>query len=900
MLEGDAQMITDLEDKIYNIVHSDNYEEFIFDFLKLYDIPNSTIGKLKKGTNNLTKNKGEIHLKNKLYFKETKEDVFSAYVLLEKLINEMASKPRYMFITDYQTVLAKDMKTGDTLDISFMDLPKHFDFFLAWNNIEKVDFDKENGADLKAAERFARIYDELVRENGDAQGSALNLFLIRLLFCLFAEDTKIFEKKKMFTNDIKTLSKEDGSDLNQLIKQIFGVLDKKEKKPNQPSFLYKYPYVNGKLFSLPHEDLVFNKRIRDLIIKAGERLNWANVNPDILGSMIQTVATSATRSHLGMHYTSVPNIMKVINPLFLEDLKGEFYSIVESENKNGIKIKKLQSLLTRISKIKFFDPACGSGNFLIITYKEMRRFEIDIYSKINELQVDKQGELFYFPSITLGQFYGIEIDDFAHDVAMLSLWIADHQMNLELNDKIPNNKRSTLPLQKVGDIRCANALRIDWNEVCPHGENDEVYVFGNPPYLGSDKTSPEQKKDVAKIFDGIKGFKKLDYISCWFLLGAKYIKGTHAKCAFVSTNSITQGSQVAPLWSTIFKNEICINYAYTSFKWSNNAKDKAKVIVVIIGISNNSGELKKRLITGNKIRIVDNISPYLTSGENFIIQKEDNPLFIQHELIVGCRPNDGGGLIFTKEEYFDAIEEYPDIRCCFRKFMGGREFTNSTYKYCLWMNHEMYQNYRMNSIINDRVTKVKRDREKKGHFELAKKPYSFQNNRNCDKIGFFIPQASSGNRRYIPMGMIDEDIIISDPNFIIYSPEICLIGFLMSRMHMVWVNISAGKFKNDYRYSVELAYNTFPIPVVSNRNKNEIEEAVMDIFDIRDEEGGTLADLYGSPLAERNPKPMNKRLQLAHEHLDRVVEKAYRSKSFENDEDRLECLLSMYQERVNE
>ncbi|MTP74036.1 N-6 DNA methylase [Turicibacter sanguinis] len=892
-------MLIELEDKIVDLVQSSNYDGFIFNFLRLYDIPNATIGKLQKGTNNLSKNIGEIHLKNKLYFKETTDDVFSAYVFVEAVVDELTNKPRYLFVTDYQRVLVKDTKTGDTLDIPFTDLPKHFDFFLAWNNIEKVDFDKENPADIKAAERFARIYDELVKENQNITITSLNLFLIRLLFCLFAEDTGIFEQDKMFTNDIKILTKIDGSDLNQIIRQIFDVLDKPQKTPNQPSFLNKYPYVNGHLFSQPHEDLVFNKRIRRLIIEAGELLNWSKVNPDILGSMLQTVATSSTRSHLGMHYTSVPNIMKVINPLFLDELKSEFSAIVTAEIAEKTKIKKLEDLLNRIRKIKFLDPACGSGNFLIITYKEMRRLEMNIYEKILEIGGNST-EIFYVPVILLSQFYGIEIDDFAHDVAMLSLWIADHQMNVELRAKFPNAVRPTLPLQKVGDIRCANALQIDWNEVCPHDSHDEVYVFGNPPYLGSDKQNSEQKNDVEKIFQGVRDFKKLDYIACWFLLGGKYINESNARCAFVSTNSITQGSQVAPLWKTMFENDISIDFAYTSFKWDNNARDNAKVIVVIIGISANKKSPKKQLIIGDKIRIVDNISPYLTASGNFIIEKANSPLFIQNELIVGCRPNDGGGLIFTKEEYQDAIQKYPEIRYCFRKFIGGKEFTNNTYRYCLWMSFEDYKKHELNPIINERIIKVQRNREEKKLLELAKRPYSFQNDRNCDEVGFFIPQASSGYRKYIPMGMINAEDIISDPNFIIYSPKLWLVGLLMSRMHMVWVNISAGKLKNDYRYSVELVYNTFPIPEVSARRKSEIEEAVMNLFDIRDEEGGTLAELYGAPFAEKNPKPMNERLQLAHEHLDRVVEKAYRSKPFENDEERLEVLLSMYQEMVSE
>ncbi len=909
-------MLIELEDKIVELVQSSNYDEFIFNFLKLYNIPNSTIGKLRKGTNNLSKNAGEIHLKNKLYFKETTGDIFSAYVFVENIVNDIVSKPRYLFITDYKTILAKDTKTGDTLDIMFTDLPQNFDFFLAWNNIEKVDFDKENPADIKAAERFARIYDELVKENQDATTSGLNLFLIRLLFCLFAEDTGIFEKAKMFTNDIKTLSKEDGSDLNKIIRQIFEVLDKKEKTLGQPSFLNKYPYVNGRLFSKPHEDLRFSKKIRKLMIDAGELLNWAKVNPDILGSMIQTVATNSTRSHLGMHYTSVSNIMKVINPLFLEDLKGEFYNIATSEIKDDLKIKKLEELLARIGRIKFFDPACGSGNFLIITYKEMRRFEMNIYEKILELKGNSYSALFYMPYINLSQFYGIEIDDFAHDVAMLSLWIADHQMNMELNDKIPNNMRSTLPLQKVGDVRCANALRVDWNEVCPHETNEEVYIFGNPPYVGAKIQDKNQKSDMSNILSGIKDYKQLDYICAWFYLGAVYSKNTNTKMAFVSTNSITQGEQVSILWDEIFKNEMKISFAYQSFKWGNSAKNNAAVTVVIIGLSSNINSNIRPAIYGVEGRKeVKEITPYLTGGKSVIVRKQSTSISNLPKILFGSMPNDGGYLLMSDSEFSDTINENPLIISYIKRALGAEEFLRGVKRYCFWIEDEELSDAEKFFEITQRIEKVKEYRlssKREATRKLAERSYSFGERRyqkkekseftssTTETLSIIIPCHSSENRIYVPMGMFGEDTIVLNSAMAIYDTPIWLFGILQSRLHMTWLRVIGGRLKTDYRYSAGMVYNTFPVPKIPNRLKNEIEEAVMDILDIRDEEGGTLAELYGSPLAEKNPKPMNKRLQLAHECLDKIVEKAYRSKPFENDEERLELLLSMYQEIVNE
>ena len=529
--------ITEIEDRITDIINQDNLDEFIYDFLSVYDFPKATITKLRKGTNNLAKEPGEVFLKNRLYYKQVDGDLMQSFVDVKEKVNQLGSKPRYIMVTDFKNVLAEDTKIGDTLDVEFERLPQKFEFFLAWNGIEKADFDKENPADIRAAERFAKLYDVVVKDNPKATRHGLNLFLIRVLFCLFAEDTDIFEKN-LFTNRLKELTKPDGSDLDSFISDLFSVLDveKSQRAAETPSWLSDFPYVDGDLFKDPHEHLKFTEHSRKLIIDAGEKLEWDQINPDILGSMIQAVASEDSRSHLGMHYTSVPNIMKVIKPLFLDELRQAFEDAKGSE-------KKLNQLYDRIGKIKFMDPACGSGNFLIITYKELRQLEIDILKELNRMG----SATMYVPSVTLDQFYGIEIDDFACDVTRLSLWIAEHQMNKQLHKEIADAIRPTLPLQHAGAIVCGDALQVDWNKVLPHQSDEEIYLMGNPPYLGG-KAQPLSYKETTKPIIGyIKGWKNMDYISCWFILGARYIHGTRAKLSFVSTNSICEGEQVAML-----------------------------------------------------------------------------------------------------------------------------------------------------------------------------------------------------------------------------------------------------------------------------------------------------------------------------------------------------------------
>lgn len=879
--------ITEYEDKIQEIIDKNDHDSFITDFLSVYEkIPRSTITKLRKGIGrvNLSKEPGEVYLKNKLYYKETDQPLMQVYADLERKVSDLGSKPRYIFVTDFKDILAKDTKTDDSLSIKFGDLPQYFEFFLAWNGIEKVDFDKENPADVRAAERFAKLYDIITRDNPTATAHGLNLFLIRLLFCLFAEDTGMF-KRDEFTNDIMAYTKADGSDLDDFIKKLFENLDvhEEQRDASLPSWVKKYPYVDGDLFIEPHESLKFTTESRTKIIDAGKKLDWASINPDILGSMLQAVASEDKRSHLGMHYTSVPNIMKVIKPLFLDDLREEF------ENARG-NVDRLNELYARIGKIKFMDPACGSGNFLIITYKELRQLEIDILKELNNMGTSTM----YVPSVTLDQFYGIEIEDFACDVTRLSLWIAEHQMNVKLHQEIKDAVRPTLPLKKAGDIICGNALRLDWGKILPHEEKDEVYLFGNPPYLGARRQSSYQKEDLSVVFNNITNkYKSLDYISGWFIKGEEYIEGSCSRFAFVTTNSICQGEQVSILWPEIFSRSGEIIFAYQSFKWGNNAKNNAGVMVAIIGVADSRYYLKNKTLFANRMQIkVKNISPYLTEGQNFSVKRCSKSISDLPSISFGSMPNDGGNLVFSKKEAEDLDS---DTKRFLRKYIGSKEFIDSTYRYCLWLKDADADDYSENKVIEKILNNVKEYRlksKRKATNELARNPelFGFISYKE-GKTAIIIPRVSSENRIYAPMGIVDSNTIISDSAMAIYDAPLWLLGLLESRMHMAWLKAVGGRLKEDYRYSAALVYNTFPVPELSTRRKNEIENLVLNILDIREEEGGTLAELYGSPLAEKNPKPMNAKLLEAHQELDRVVDRAYKPSGFKDDAERLSLLL---------
>ncbi len=908
--------ITEIENGIKILITHLEEKEFITEFLSFYDIPKTSITRAK-----IKFDKGEpFVIKNKVYYTEIKGDVVATIDTIEYEIESQKAKPRYIIANNYTEIAAIDIQTRATLNIPLEELPSKADFFLAWNGIEKSDYQSEHPADRKAAERFAKLYYVLEKDNPSLDEHTFNLFLIRILFLLFAEDTGIMTKG-IFTNTIKMRTAEDGSNFNDVIKDLFEILNVNElKRSGKPEWLKEFRYVNGKLFSEPHVAITFTKKSRKLLIEAGELLNWNEINPDILGSMIQTIASSKKRKVSGMHYTSVPNIMKVIKPLFLDELYKIYEDLhcqyEENSDKNITKktyktnnkkiVDSLSKLLERISKIKFLDPACGSGNFLIITYKEIRRLEIKILLLMDKIQHSVSMTL---TSIHLRNYNGIEVDDFAHEIAKLSLWIAEHQMNEEMANALPGYISALLPLKDSGNIVKGNALRIDWNEVMQQNENEEIFIFGNPPYIGAANRNDSQKNDMTFVFQSTKvPFSKLDYITAWFYKAIEFMKIRRSSFAFVSTNSIVQGEQVSLIWPYLFEFGQ-ISFAYPSFKWSNSAKSNAGVIVIIIGFEYKDETKRKSIyFSDGTVKKVDNITPYLVEGENVIVYKAKNPINAFPKMVKGSSPTDDGGLIFSEAEYQEAIELYPSLKSILKKYQGSREYINDINRYVMWLSDTEFNTFRNNPIISKRLEHVRLFRlNKKGSIlKKADTPWEFvssgerksalKRNRNMKQI--LVPRVSSENRYYVPMGYVDTDTVISDSAMAIYDAPLWLLGLLQSRMHMVWLRSIGGKLKNDYRYSSGLVYNTFPIQNLSTQRKNEITRVILEILDLREYLGGTLANLYSE-------KTMPKLLRQKHEELDGIVERAYQQRPFNNDEERLETMLKLYEkvtkgDKINE
>ncbi len=870
--------IAEIEKNLEKLVRNLSNEEFIFDLLLAYGTPRSTVNLLKKGRHNLSKQDGQIILKKKLFFQEVDgHDLHETIDNLSNDVSTMRHSPRFIIVTDYSILLAVDTKTREQLDIEIKSFAKHCDFFLPWAGMEKHSHTSENPADRKAAEKMAKLYDGILADNNisdEKKTHDLNVFLARLLFCFFAEDTNIFENK-LFTNSVDSHTKNDGSDFGSYLDTIFTVLNsEEEKRSNYPQYLRKFPYVNGGLFAKRHWIPKFTARSRKITIECGE-LDWSKINPDIFGSMIQAVVHPGERKSLGMHYTSVPNIMKVIEPLFLNDLKDEF-------DRNKGNTNKLQELLNRLSRIKLFDPACGSGNFLIITYKELRRLEMAIIKDL---------ETFAFPNISLSQFYGIEIDDFAHEIAKLSLYLAEHQMNVEFQQEF-GKVSPTLPLKTGGHIICANATRMNWVDVCRKKVGDEIYIMGNPPYLGSRNQDKNQKEDMHSVFK--KDYKSLDYIACWFALGAKYIEGTNATLAFVSTNSISQGEQVSLLWPLILKGKLEIFFAHRSFKWSNNAKKNAGVTVVIIGIQNISKGIKK-IFKDTIYSKVENINPYLTAGKNIIVYSRSEPLSNFPEMNFGNMPADGGYLLFSEEEKNNFIKKDSNSQHWFKKLISADEFLNGNDRWCLWLKGIKNSELEKMPLVKERIDQTREVRKKSSRPQLAQIPHLFaQITQPENKDFILIPRHSSENRVYIPMGFFNAENISHDSCLIIADAKPYLFGVLTSKMHMTWVRAVAGQLETRIRYSKDVAYNTFPIRNLTTKQKENIDSHVYNILAEREKHSEkTMAEMYDS-------NKMPEGLREAHNQLDLAVERCYRSKPFTNDEERLEYLFKLYEQMIAE
>ena len=818
--------------------------------------------------------------------------------------------PKIVAVSNGKSIIAYDMREKDTYENTLERLHCDFAFFYPLMDVERVHYVDENPADVKAAEKLAKLHDELRAYNdfdSDSDLHDLNIFITRLLFCFFAEDTGIFEEG-LFTSSIIRYTKEDGSDLADYLDESFNVMDLAHRRRDTLSMVKQFPYVNGGLFSKHIQIPRMGAKARRIIIECGE-LNWKDINPDIFGSMIQAVVNPEVRATQGMHYTSVPNIMKVINPLFLDELRGEYNKMKERFDKveqlwnlRGIKqkeynaecktiIRDSNNLLKRMSAMKFFDPACGSGNFLIITYKSLRWLEMDILKLQKQCQ-GEGGQMFVDNSvIRLDQFYGIELLDFPHEVAMLSLWLAEHQMNTKLNEEFGVNTKA-LPLKNITQIVCGNACRLDWNVVCPHTKDEEVFVFGNPPYLGSRRQDSGQKKDMELVFK--EDYGELDYIACWFMLGARYINSSKAKYAFVSTNSICQGLQVALLWKRIINNDVNINFAYKSFKWTNNAKYNAGVTCVIVGVCCDAKQ-KRYIYDKEQFREVTNISPLLMDGPTIFVSTQIRPLNKNvPQMNFGNMPADGGQLILTDEEkgYLVSQDERLSDYCL--PLIGADDFINGRRRWCIWLYDKDKDVYMQIPEIKRRVNNVVEIRKKSSRPNLAEIPHLFaQITQPLGNNLIVVPSTSSENRKYIPIGYVDKNNIVANSCMVIGTNDMSLFGILTSAMHMVWVKTVGGRLKTDYRYSAQLCYNTFPFPKISAAKKKEIADAAEDILVTREfHVGKTLAELY-------DPEKMPQDLLEAHEKLDDIVESCYPGYPFANDEARLECLFRMYEKMTS-
>ena len=879
--------------------------EFIYDLLRIFaGYGDGQVRRTKEGPGNLAKDGETVLIKNLVAFRPSAintpdGDCSAMYDIINAMRDDARiakHSPRLYITSNGVHVVAYDPKENDWYENTVALLWKDFEFLTPLAGIEKIQFTEEAEADVKSAELMAKLFDDIRRYNNirDPQTvHALNVFMSRLLFCFFAEDTGLFPQENLFTNTLKTHTKEDGSDLVEFIDRAFLAMSTNDPavRATLPKLYEAFPYVNGGLFRDHYPIPVLSRRARTLIINCGD-YNWREINPDIFGSMIQAVVTPEQRAGLGMHYTSVPNIEKVIRPLFLDALEEEFdAACAEARDKMTKKVNpdrasyRLRNLLTRLSKIKFFDPACGSGNFLIITYKRLRELEIRIWQSLRDIT---GVAILPFPNITLTQFYGIELDEYACDTATLSLWLAEHQMNVKFQEEL-YVLPETLPLKPSGHIVCDNACRLDWDTVCPHSAEDEVYIMGNPPYLGSSMQDESQKKDLELVCGHFKNYKNLDYIASWFYKGAKYISGCNAKCAFVSTNSICQGDSVSLLWPNIFAKNVEIDFAYQSFKWSNNAKAKAAVIVVIIGLAN-KGNQKKKLISSSSGLICDHINGYLLAAPEIIIERRKAPISDLPKMVFGNKPTDGGNLILTPDERDKIVDEYPEAEKFIRFYQGSDSFINGEKRYCLWIREDEREEAESFPPLKRRIEAVAVFRSKSiadSTVEAAEYPHMFRQRAHQEGIALLVPSTSSERRKYIPIGFINSDTIASNSTQVVYGATLLTFAMLANRMHTIWLSAVGGKLKNDYRYS-NLVYDAFPFPKLTTVEREELERLAQNILNIRDENFDmTLGEMY-------NPETMPEELCEAHHQLDLAVERIYRPEPFTSDEERLEHLFKLY------
>ncbi len=890
---------------------------FPFSFLEAFGNKKTTIKRLKSGSSNSSDIEGGVLQRSNIHIVVCGEGhVAETLDKLRASPTTHKAKAKFVLATDGVDLEAEDLTSGETVACAYPDFPNHFGFFLPLAGITTVKQIRNNPIDIQATGRLNRLYVELLKVNedwsSDARRHDMNHFMARLIFCFFAEDTDIFNSDNLFTATLEQMSDSRSDNTEQVLGELFRAMDtpiKERANANLRNWADIFPYVNGGLFSGNKDIPKFSRIARSYLLHAG-RLNWKEINPDIFGSMIQAVANDDERGELGMHYTSVPNILKVLNPLFLDELREQ----LQQAGDNG---RKLLNLRKRIANIRVFDPACGSGNFLVIAYIQMREIEAEILRRRGE--VTQSGEVAGKSSIKLENFYGIELKDFAVEVARLSLLIAEFQCDVRLIGQ-KEAKALVLPLKKTGQIHQGNALRRDWLEVCPptkpveqvrkdlfddvleqadtefDGQDAETYICGNPPYLGSTWQSKEQKEDLKRIFDGrTKSWKSLDYVTGWFMKAADYGVVTNAASAFVSTNSICQGQQVPILWPLIFATGAEIHFAHTSFKWANLASHNAGVTVIALGLSNHAKPIR-RLYSENDnhediLQETNNINSYLVSGRNVIVEKFSKPTSNLNEMTFGNKPVDGGNLLLSNSELHDLALTTEQHEKFVRRIYGSAEFIRGLVRYCLWIRDEDLQEAMAIPPVAARIESVRQMRlasRDKGANAMASRSHQMREMNIGNTQTLVVPRVSSESRAYLPAGIIDNISTVTDLAYALFNAPLWSMALIASRIHLVWIATVCGKMKTDFRYSNTLGWNTFPVPTLTEKNKADLTRCAEDILLAREAHfPATIADLYA-------PDKMPEDLRRAHERNDEVLERIYIGRRFKNDTERLEKLFDLY------
>ncbi|MDO5490681.1 MAG: N-6 DNA methylase [Bacteroidaceae bacterium] len=820
------------------------------------------------------------------------KDLTKAYEQAKRYADSLAHHefPQAILVCDFENWHFYDLtKDGQLTTFSLSELPQYIHLFHYLAGYEQREYQEEDPVNVQAAELLGKLHDRL--KSIGYIGHPLEVYLVRLLFCLFADDTGIF-RKDTFRTFIQDCTFEDGRDLAARLAELFQVLNTPEQQRlcTRDAIIKEFPYVNGGLFAEFLPMPAFDNDMRQVLLDCCS-LDWSRISPAIFGSMFQSVMNAEERRALGAHYTSERNILKLINPLFMDGLREEFESILH--DKSNRKASRLQAFHKKLTELNFLDPACGCGNFLVVAYRELRRLELSVIAEREKQESSGTGWMLSANDVCLvnvNQFYGIEIEEFPSQIAQVAMWLMDHQMNIEVGNYF-GEAFARIPLSASATIVCENALRIDWESVVP--KETLSYIMGNPPFIGKSYQSKEQKSDMALVFENVKSYGNLDFVASWFKKSADYIQGTQIECCFVATNSLCQGIAVPPLWNYMYEKGVEINFAYRSFKWNNEARGKATVHCVIVGFSLIE-RTKKLLYDDESYRVVSNINPYLVAYKNIIIDSRPHALCDVPPISVGSFAVDGGNLVMSEEEALDIVRQDSSLSKFIRPYLSPDDFINGKTRFCFWLKNKPLSILRTSSILRDRLKAVQSFRSSSKKVPTQKKastPWLFGEDRQPDTDYILIPRTSSENRVYIPMGFISADIIAGDtiilPNATLYH-----FGILTSSMHMAWMKTVCGRLEMRYRYSGNMAYNNFPWPKVTEAQQAKISELAQSVLDARAlYPDSSLADLY-------DPLTMPLELQQAHRKLDAAVEKAY-GRKFADDADRVAFLFEKYCELVS-